>query len=236
MVVFIGISMISDSFGMTGFAISENGNYASGSIFGIIGMMIFIGGVLMLTTGNGKLEDEVQVYDSSNGKNKDVGRYYTMVDKHGKRTTLDEFKRMIEEFRREKGGDELVKIAREEYAALLLQRAKEGNEEKAKVARSFLEVLGIKPEEEQYKLAKEERREIINAFHEWGGSPDAKQREILKKYGMYFEKGEVHSKLRYQGTGYFVTASNSPSDVNGAKNMVHEIIKVIEKSRKESKK
>ena len=43
--------MISDSFSMTGFAISENRNYASGSIFGIIGMIIFIGGVLMLTHG-----------------------------------------------------------------------------------------------------------------------------------------------------------------------------------------
>lgn len=233
-VVLSGALLMLGSLGVTGFAIYELNNI--GSSGRVIGIAIVIVGLLIMTSGKSELEEKVEVYDTSHGKRNDILNVYVMIDQYGRRMTLRDFERMIEGFRKEKGGEELVEMAKEEYAGLLLQIAKEGNQEKERIAKSFLEVLGINPESEDYHLADEEKRELVVAFTEWGGSPDTKQREVMRKYNLYYEQGKNHPKIGIIGTGYSHGVPLTPSDVRGSRNMIHEIIKMMEKARKEGKK
>lgn len=231
-----GLLLALDSFRITGFAV-YNGDSAGSSIFGFIGLILFVGEVFMMTAAKSELEKSVEVYDNSKGKSKETGRFYTMIDKYGKRLSLGEFKEMIDGFRKEKDGEGLIEMAKQEYAELLTI-AEDKDDEKSRVAKSFLEVLGINTEkEEDYRLKKEERRELIEAFRSWSGEPNARQREVMKKYNLHYQsKSGKHPKIVYIGTGYSHAVPWSSGDsIRGAKNMAHDFMALIERARKDLK-
>lgn len=86
----------------------------------------------------------------------------------------------------------------------------------------------IEEEHSGIKLDKKERQEIISAFKDWRGSPNKRQREILKKFGLVYEIGGKH--IYFSGDNYAgkQVAPTSPSDNRGGMNLAHQLIRYIE--------
>lgn len=229
------ISML-QTYNITGFSISE---IIGRTPINLLGIIFFFIAILLFMAGRddeGFLEKKIaKVFDASDGKSKDYDAAYTFVDPSGYRITLGEMRKQINEFRREKGGDEYVRIMREEYSPILHDIIDNSNEAQRKVAWGFLEVLGEKRqnEERNFGLTRDQEREIKETFRDYNGTLSSRQRDILGKYGFNIEgRKDNHKGFRYRNSGFSVIASSSPSDWRTGRNLASDIIKVIEKARR----
>ncbi len=228
------------SFGITGFFILEEPKIINSYVFNIFFIVI---GILLMTLGReGKrkgLEAEIEVYDESRGKGTNYDNSYRMTDPklslgQAGVVGLGEFKRQIAEFQREEGGDELVKIVKDEYGPRLREIALSADESRAHIAKEFLVVLGEKIDERDYHLTKEEKREIRMRFREFHTSPDRRQTEVIKKYGLEWDGSHghgAHPKLVYVETGNKLVISSTPSDYRSTLNFSGHLIRFINEQR-----
>lgn len=230
------ILIISQIYSITGFSISEIIGRTSinplGIIFFFIGILLFMAG----RSEESNLEKQIaKVFDASDGKSKDNDATYTFVDPSGYRITLGEMKKQIDEFRQEKGGEEYVRIMREEYSPFLHQLTNKNDEDQREIAWSFLEALGEKRqnEEKNFGLTRDQEREIKESFRDYNGNLSSRQRGMLGKYGFNIEERKGgHKGFRYRNSGFSVITSSSPSDWRTGRNLASDIIKVIEKARR----
>ena len=242
--ILIGIFLALNSFaGITAFATLEKLNNFVGSFMAVV---FVIGGVLIIMalrkdehkeeTG---LVRKISVYDNSNGKDEHVDRAYRITDPNlnfGSKgeISLGEFKKGVEEIKREEG---LIGIVKEEYVPQLRKIYEEGDDEKKRIAKAFLEVLDERIDEkadekkrENYKVDDGEKSRIIRVFGRgWKNRPNTEQAEVLRDYDLVFEPGGKHPKIRYSKDGsYFIQVSLSPSDTNAGKAIGRDIVKLIE--------
>ena len=213
--LFVGIAIIITSApSITGFVISENTSFSN--FIRIFGIAFFVGGLILIVSEKKDLESQVEVYDDGLGKNlKDRERsHYFLIDSTGAvssegRVNLDEFSRQIEKYKKEKDGVEYIGLIREVYGSKLQEIVSQGGD-KGKIAQAFLDVLdGPRKESSDLSISQEEKREISNAFRGWDGTPNRAQKEILIKYGMTYEHGTNHGKIRLGSR--FATVSSTPS-------------------------
>lgn len=215
-------------FNITGYIVSDHLDFKNVPSYILF---FFLAGVITISLGNRQqresaLEYNVRVYDSSNGKSREHDRFYVMEDEHG-RVSLGELKREISRI----GSDpELMQILREEHSPGLIKIV-QSHSNGYEVARAFLDVLGIHINEgnERYQLSKEEVNEIKVAFKDWNGYPDSRQKKILNKYDLLYEKGTNHGYIKRKNGKGKVTMSNTPSDWRTGMNTTAEIIAFIEK-------
>lgn len=244
LILAFGISILLNSFqGITGFVIYEDIDIEIGSILGAI---IVFAGILILQSSRveSELESNVKVYNLKRGAKESS---YILLDpelyfgKEG-RVSLGKFRQEIEQLRKE-GGEELVKMVDNRYGTGLHKLAKSGDDDEARVADSFLEVLepgyGRIEEDENnggYRLGKDEREEIKHTFRSYDGKLTSEQRGILRKYDINIEMGGKHIKLTYVPTGDTKPLPVSPSSKRTGINDSLEIIRLIEKGRSKEKK
>jgi hypothetical protein len=238
--LFFALNSISN---FAGFTILEKVNNFVGSFMAIV---FVIGGFLIIMSSRKderkeekRLELKISVYDSSNGKDEHVGRAYRITDPYlnfgpSGEITLGEFKKGVEEIKREEG---LIGIVKEEYVPQLRKIYNEGDEEKKKIARAFLEVLDEEVDDkagenkrEDYRVDGGEKSRIIRVFGRgWKNRPNTEQAEVLRNYDLVFEPGGKHPKIRYsKDSSYFIQVSLSPSDINAGKAIGRDIVKLIE--------
>lgn len=235
----VGGIFLLKSFQINGMAILGDANTIYSSVAGI--WLIAIGGLLLILAERERRQKlELALYDSSGGRDKDHDRAYVMDDPKmelgGGPVRLGEFKKIVAQYKSEKDGEELVEILREAYGRELREKTERGDEEEARIARSFLEVLGekVEPKREEYKLRADERREFINTFKSYDGRVTSPQRKLLEKYELIVihDKGARHHyKVEDPHTGLTHPLSMSPSDHHAAQNLAHQLVEMIEKSR-----
>ena len=238
----IGIFLLLNSLqNITGFVTFESPNIKSSSLLGIILVAI---GILMLShSRTSQLEQLVGVFNSR--KNNNPEDSFMMTDpelffgKEGQ-LNLKKFKEEIAQIKKGSDGEELIKIIDEAYRHRLKAVAESDNEERAGMAEAFLQVLEPnyhrpihkhEQELEDYSLTREEREEIKNAFRQWDGKLTKQQRRILRGYNLVYSPMDPHSKISYEGTGYNISISNSPSHSAGDY-ITSNIADLIEKGRK----
>ncbi len=214
-------------FNITGYAVSEQLDFKNVPYYILF---FFLAGIITMSLGKREsesaLESDVRAYDSSNGKSKEHDKFYIMEDQHG-RVSLGQLKNEVS---RIDGDPELMQIIREDHSPGLIKIVK-SHSNGYEVARAFLDVLGIHVEEknEKYELSKNEKNEIKAAFKEWSGTPDSRQKKILDRYNLVYEKGSPHGHIkRKDGKGGNVIVSSTPSDWREGRNDANQIIKYIE--------
>lgn len=234
-IALIGIVLILNaSSGITGFTILEGIGKTAGYIIGLVlilgGILFYMGGRMSEEAG---LSKKLKVYDLSHGsKEAKPNEVYVLEDGYGNRITLGGLRRQITEYERDPDGAELKKILREEYSAGLQELALDEEEQKRKIATIFLEALGEKvPRESIYKLPKEERLRIINAFKDWRHHPNVAQAKILREYDFEFERGGSENKIRHRETRRYISVGSTPSDVHAGENNGKALCKLIEELR-----
>lgn len=218
---------------ITGFTVLES--YSVKLSVQIIGIVFFIGGIILLTSEKKTLDSHVEVYDDGIGKNvKDrEQQHYFMNDpdrdiNDSGRVSLSEFSRQIATYRKEKNGEEYIKVIRDSYGSDLHNIVSQGGE-RAKIARAFLDVLEGPEERQQYCLNKEENRAFTESFRTYDGTLTKKQKDLLKRNGVSWEhSGTKHIHLMKGNHVYPIPAT--PSDRRGGLNMAKGIIKFIEKN------
>ena len=77
-------------------------------------------------------------------------------------------------------------------------------------------------------LSKKDKREIIEAFKDWGGKPNKKQRGILKRFGLVYEIGGRHGYIYGEGYRGKQTTTLTPSEPRSNMNLAHQLIRYIE--------
>lgn len=238
----IGAIILLNSFqSLTGFVVFENADknysYFAGLWFIIASLVLFTAAT---TERKHHSQLEIQVYDSSHGKDENRDRAFILKDTAlefgGGPIKLGEFKKEIAKYHQEKGGEELVGIIRDTYAPGLREIAQSSDAQKAKVAREFLSALGetYKEQEHNYKLTKDEREEIRYAFRGWnGGKLNSDQIDLLRSYGFayHLEHNGKHAYIRHENTGVKKPIVGSASDWRTSKNEVSDITKKIEEAR-----
>ncbi len=231
--IFSILLSINEIYGITGLSIY---GFLGNRPINLLGAIFFFIAILLFMAGREEQNGlEARVYDASKGKHKNHDDVYTFIDPSGNRITLGEMRKQVNEFLKDSDGKEYLRLMGEEYSPILHKILDEGDEEEDEIARSFLELLGEKREEEEenFRLNKEQRREIYGIFHEWAGSADSNQRQVLNKYNVYFDdSGKNHPKFRYANTGYMVSTSSTPSDVKTGLVLATQIVQLIEKARR----
>jgi len=243
--VFIGIFIILTARIITGAVIGfQPYNY-----LGLLGILVFIIGVfLIVASGIGerleeKLGESIRVYESGPRKTEEERRYF-MSDPEGFFTiqgniSLKDFKDMYKVI---KDDPELLNRARDVYGAGLLEiSSKRGHN--ADIAREFLEVLygGKIPRQErqEYRLAKEEKEKIKNAFSVgWHTNFNAVQREVLKEYNLGYgiTRGNHIEVYSLENPSLRITTGLTPSDYRVGIKFSGDLIHFIERAQKLKKK
>ena len=236
----IGIVLFLNSFQtLTGLVIFENLTVKSSSF---IGAIFILAGALILTSARAEtseLEELIGVFNSKKNKNREESFILTdpelFFGKDGQ-LNLRKFKEEVAHLRKDSAGGELVQIIYNAYSPRLKEIAESKNEERAEIAEEFLRVLDPRyhrpiHHEEDYSLTREEREEVKNAFRSWDGKLTKQQRRILRGYNLVYSPMDPHSKISYEGTGYNISVSNSPSHSAGDY-ITSNIADLIEKGRK----
>lgn len=236
----IGILTIFDSLRVQGFVVADALFTEGRAVFGIL--LFLIGLVVGVASAErevktGKLE--LHVRDLSRGRNKDHDRVYVMISPGGDLgqgpVTLGAVKAQVGKLLKDPDGREYMEIVRETYGPPLQELASSSDSETATVAREFLEAIGSYAEEtigeKPYRLSKDEREEIKHAFRGFDGTFDKHQQQVLDRYNISIERrGSGHYHLRKKGGGT-ITTSSTPSDHRTGRNMVTQIIHLIEEDQ-----
>ena len=239
--------------GITGFAVFDGAPSGAGFVLGIVAFLV---GIVMLSSSRkieekeSALETAVSVYDAlEHEKNKD--RSYTMTDPklHVSRTgqtTLGDFKKEISRYRRDDGGEELVQIVRKDYEPSLKKFADSDDEERSRIAVSFLKVLdpnykcGKEIEEGEKRknpgLSLKEKREIRDEFRSYDGTITSGQRAILRRYDLAYEPAPKggHPSITDNQTHQKISLSSTPSDSFAGMNIANDVIHMVERRKNEN--
>lgn len=204
----------------------------------VLGLVLVVGGFLIFMSSREKvsvLEGVVDVYDATNGKNPSAERDYHLLDPYlsfGRADiTLRDFKQGIVAIRED---EELFSIVKGEYGPPLI-KLREAGGEKGRIATQFLNVLGYTEEDSinsRDLVSPEERKEIKDTFKEWDGSLSRRQREMLDKYNIGYEKSRAGSHWHLTYGEKMVTASSSSSDWKAGRNVASDLLRMIEHRRK----
>ena len=219
-----GVVLIAGStFNITGAVISEGVAEWTGSLIGLI--FVVIGLVVLVSYDLEKI-----IYKSADEKGNVcpfIADYEGLFTTDG-RLKIDEFAKEVEKI----GDDsELFGFVREIYVPLLLKIADKNNGEKSKLAKEFLNILGIKYEEDnsETRLSSEEKREIIDSFRDYkGGRMNKKQKRVLNNYDLRYINETPHSKLVNSEGRKIILPNTSGDKKRGGLNLASYIIGFIE--------
>lgn len=248
--LFVGIFLIIVDRSITGNVIGV-GEF---NVLSIFGMAVFLIGLFLIIATRTiddvvKTDDEsnISVYDSMRGSKigSNQDRFYLkdtgdlMLDIAGSHdVSLGDFQTAYDLIKDDK---ELLKKARDVYGSELYKIANEGSELDEEIALKFLHVLyegdipvmirdSSQDEITVRMLTNTQKKDISNAFKGgWKGVPDKNQKRILNQYNLEHIKTNNYGRIRFIGNpDNFVTASNTPSDVNAGKNIGRDVIRLIE--------
>lgn len=210
------ILLISAQTGITGNIISET----IGSFSSILGLIMIVGGLFMFG-----LEKSLQVYSTGN-KNTSPEQAYHITDPElllsdTGRLSLEEFRQQVNKI---KNDSELIQLVEDSYIDSLKKIKMQGGE-KAKIAKYFLEEIGIK----------EEKQEIKELFKEWRHELNNEQKKYLEKnYNVDYKTEGKHIKLYSPITGKSTSLVRTPSDFRSFQNGVQKLITFLEEIKKNS--
>ncbi len=215
----IGLLFISFPHSLTGAVI---GATIFNGIKIIFGLVFIVGGIALIVSG---LED-ITIYSKKNGKNREAHLIDPKLTLGNLDMTLDEFRNGVEEIIDD---SELMDIVRETYVPQLEEMK---NSSKKELADKFLEVLE-RVKKDEYKLPKDEKREIRDTFTQLRGNLTPQQKGVFHRYGISMEVGAKHNKLRL-GDGILTLSKGTHENPRTGQNFSHELTKFIEKYYKNS--
>jgi hypothetical protein len=91
-------------------------------------------------------------------------------------------------------------------------------------------VIGYRDSQLQRGLSSEARKEIKEAFRDWDGSPNPKQKEVMKRYGLEYAQGNGgnYGKIRETSNpGNSIPVANTPSAQSSGRNIGGDICRYI---------
>ena len=226
--------------GITGYAVFSEGDFKAGVL---TALWFFVAGAVLIGVSVSRLE--VKVYDSSSGsgRGKHPDKDYKFDDirrelnSSGGPVSLGEFKREIDRYRGEEGGEELIEIVRQTYAPVFRAAVNSGDAERARVGRAFLEVLGEKVEEEKedYRLSSEEREHIKRVFKGFNGTLNSQQRELIKEYGFHYDNTTGGHPMLVHRSGNKMPLPFTPSRQKVGLYVASNMIHLLEEANKKKK-
>lgn len=149
----IGLIFVLSSLKITGFVISQSSNIRN-SVFGLLGIVLFIGGILMITLNmGGGLEVKIKIIGTPKGSLKNHENDWILEEDDGKvvrRTKFADFRREAKEYA--EGG---FNDYRERYSKGLHAIANNPQDKRSLIARAFLDALGEKAPEKSEILSKD---------------------------------------------------------------------------------
>jgi len=222
--------------GFTGYSLFEGEEGVVGSVLWLWFFVAGVGVFLLM----GSLEKRLIVYDTSGGKdtNKDRSYHINPLEQgdvndlgDGKTISLGSFRRGVLKLADDR---ELLDLVKQEYVAPLVRTYREGSAEEKKIAGAFLDVLGKRPNEEEssFTLKNDEKHAIKEAFRVWDGKFTAKQRSILRQYGVVSTMGgDGHYHFAYKDCPRSISVSHTPSSQRAGQYIGRDIQTLIEKGR-----
>src|SRR3989344_5811606 len=227
----LGFVLILSTARITGLVVVGNApeglGYALSIVFIVVGIVVIVSGRrnsiegLELRVVKGHKKEEKKITDPEGVFG---GKGYVGLSKF--RTDIEHYKQTDRPF---------YEHIKEIYGDKLRQIVESGDEDKAEVAVSFLEVLepDHKPDTRRglYVLPDEDQKRIKTAFRPWDGTLSTEQKKVLRDYSLEYKSDGDKSKI-YSESGRFVVVGNTTGDRHAGLNNAHHIIDMIQEEKR----